>query len=182
LYRDAYNLHGSCGILFNHEGPRRGDNFVTQKIVKWTVSFKKWLNSINHSSNNVFVNNHNIIVGDNVFPKLKLGNIDTYRDWGYAGDYVEAMWLMLQQETPDDYVICTGNSHTVWEFLDLCFKYTNLDSIIDWKDAIYIDPQLVRPSEVPYLRGDCSKAKSVLGWSPKHDLYGLVKLMIDAKL
>jgi GDPmannose 4,6-dehydratase len=182
LYRDAYNVHGSCGILFNHEGPRRGDNFVTQKIVKWTVSFKKWLNSINHSSNNVFVNNHNIIVGDSVFPKLKLGNIDTYRDWGYAGDYVEAMWLMLQQEIPDDYVICTGNSHTVWEFLDLCFKYTNLDSIIDWKDAIYIDPQLVRPSEVPYLRGDCSKAKSVLGWSPKHDLYGLVKLMIDAKL
>jgi len=92
------------------------------------------------------------------------------------------MWLMLQQETPDDYVICTGNSHTVWEFLDLCFKYTNLDSIIDWKDAIYIDPQLVRPSEVPYLRGDSSKANSVLGWSPKHDLYGLVKLMIDAKL
>lgn len=182
LYRDAYNVHGSCGILFNHEGPRRGDNFVTQKIVKWTANFVKWLNSNQRSSTNIYCSKQNIIIGEDIFPKLRLGNIDTYRDWGYAGDYVEAMWLMLQQENPDDYVICTGNSHTIWEFLELCFKYVGISSMINWRDAIYIDPELVRPSEVPFLRGNCNKAKSVLKWTPKYNLEGLVKLMLDAKL
>lgn len=160
LFRDAYNLHASAGILFNHEGPRRGDNFVTQKIVKWITGFVKAGKSID-------------------YPKLRLGNIEAFRDWGYAGDYVEAMWLMVQQEIPDDYVICTGETHTVAEFLDIAFNYANIP---EWRQFVLIDPEFYRPSEVDYLKGDCSKAKRVLGWTPKHNLENLVKLMIDEKL
>lgn len=160
MYRNAYNLHGSCGILFNHEGPRRGSNFVTQKIIKWIVDYI-------HSGKS------------KDFPKLKLGNLDSFRDWGYAGDYVKAMWLMTQQQYPDDYVICTGETHTVAEFLDIAFSYVNIDG---WRNLITIDPKLYRPSEVEYLRGDYKKAKNKLGWKPEYNLESLVKLMIDAKL
>lgn len=179
LFRDAYGLHASSGILFNHEGPRRGDNFVTQKIVKWIANFVRWLNSNSQISNTIDFTNEEIIVNGNKFPKLRLGNIDSFRDWGYAGDYVEAMWLMTQQESPDDYVICTGETHTIAEFLDIAFNYVGLT---EWRQCIYIDPEFFRPSEVDYLRGDCSKAKNKLGWTPKYKLEGLVKLMLDAQL
>lgn len=179
LFRDAYSLHASAGILFNHEGPRRGDNFVTQKIVKWISSFVKWMNSNDQISNKIDFTTEEIIVNGNRFPKLRLGNLEAFRDWGYAGDYVEAMWLMLQQETPDDYVICTGETHTIAEFLDIAFNYAGLT---EWGNYIYIDPEFYRPSEVDYLRGDCSKAQNKLGWRPQYNLEGLVKLMLDAQL
>ena len=108
-----------------------------------------------------------------------MGNLEAYRDWGYAGDYVEAMWMMMQQEAPDDYVICTGETHTIAEFLEIAF---GMASISDWTRFIVIDENFYRPSEVDYLRGDCTKAKSVLGWEPKYNLEGLIKLMLDAKL
>lgn len=179
LFREAYNLHASAGILFNHEGPRRGDNFVTQKIVKWIASFTRWMNNNYQLSSTIDFTEQDIIVNGNTFPKLRLGNLEAFRDWGYAGDYVEAMWLMLQQEQPDDYVICTGETHTVAEFLDVAFNYVGLP---EWRNYIYIDPEFYRPSEVDYLRGDSSKARNVLGWSPKYNFEQLVSLMIDSKV
>jgi len=184
LFRDAYNLHASCGILFNHEGPRRGDNFVTQKIVKWIASFIKWRNSPENINRKLAFTDEHICFTDPDFPlprfpKLRLGNLDAFRDWGYAGDYTEAMWLMLQQDHPEDYVICTGETHTIAEFLDISFNYVGLT---EWRNYIYIDPAFFRPSEVDYLRGDCTKAKKQLGWNPKYNLEGLVKLMLDAQL
>lgn len=160
IYRDAYDLHASSGILFNHEGPRRGDNFVTQKIINWISEFVKQYKSKD-------------------FPKLRLGNLDASRDWGYAGDYVEAMWMMVQQDKADDYVICTGETHTIREFLEIAFREIDIDN---WEDWVVIDPEFYRPSEVPYLKGDCSKAIKKLGWRPKCNLEGLIRLMLDAKL
>ena len=177
LFRDAYNLHASCGILFNHEGPRRGENFVTQKIIKWISEFVKWERRQGNKELS-FMKDH-IICNGNTFPKLRLGNLNAYRDWGYAGDYVEAMWMMVQQEQPDDYVICTGITHTIAEFLNIAFYQAGLH---EYKNFIVIDPRFYRPSEVDYLRGDFSKAKSKLGWQPHTNLEELVKLMLDAKL
>ena len=177
LYRGGYDLHASCGILFNHEGPRRGELFVTQKIVKWIADFIKWRGS--HSNPILFFSDDYISINTDKFPKLRLGNLDSFRDWGYAGDYVEAMWMMLQQNTPDDYVICTGETHTIAEFLDIAFNYANIP---EWRQYIVVDPLFYRPAEVDYLRGDCSKAKTKLGWNPQYDLEGLIKLMLDAKL
>lgn len=179
LFRDAYNIHGSCGILFNHEGPRRGDEFVTQKIVKWIANFVKWLNSNDQISNQMAFTDEEIVVNGNKFPKLRLGNLEAFRDWGYAGDYVEAMWMMLQQNKPDDYVICTGEAHTIAEFMDISFNYVGLP---EWRNYVLIDDNLKRPSEVPYLRGSCNKAKKELKWQPTYNLEGLVKLMLDAQL
>lgn len=177
LYRDAYNLHASSGILFNHEGPRRGEKFVTQKIIKWISDFIKWQNRQGIDNDIAFSKDY-IHINRNTFPKLRLGNLESYRDWGYAGDYVEAMWMMLQQEQPDDYVICTGKTHTIAEFLNIAFYQAGL---YEYDNYIVIDPQFYRPSEVDYLRGDCSKAKNKLGWQPKYDLEGLVRLMLDEK-
>lgn len=180
LFREAYNAHASAGILFNHEGPRRGDNFVTKKITNWVVDFAMWLKTNNFKPEYLCYSDTMIHgLNDTVFPKLRLGNIDAYRDWGYAGDYVEAMWLMLQQDEPDDYVICTGQTNTVREFLDYAFDYVSLGN---WDNYVYIDPEFYRPAEVDFLRGDCSKAKSKLGWTPKYDLKMLVSLMIDSRL
>lgn len=176
MYRDAYGLHASCGILFNHEGPRRGDNFVTKKIINWILDFKNWITKYSIDPNNLTFNDNHIISESSTFPKLRLGNLHAFRDWGYAGDYVEAMWLMLQQEHPDDYVICTGETHTVAEFLDVAFHTVNLP---EWKNYIVIDPEFYRPSEVDYLRGDCSKAKDKLSWTPKHDFTSLIKMMLN---
>lgn len=177
LFRDAYNLHASCGILFNHEGPRRGENFVTQKIIKWIAEFIKWERSQGNAKLS-FMKDY-IICNGNTFPKLRLGNLNAFRDWGYAGDYVEAMWLMLQQDKADDYVICTGVTHTIEQFLDIAFHQVGIP---EWRELIVIDPAFYRPSEVDYLKGDCSKARNILGWQPKCDLEGLIKLMLDAKL
>jgi GDPmannose 4,6-dehydratase len=154
-YREAYNMHASNGILFNHESPRRGDTFVTKKIISALIR---------------------IMRGEQ--DKLILGNLDAKRDWGYAKDYVEAMWLMLQQEKPDDYVIATGETHSVREFLDEAFEYLGMD----WRRYVKIDLKYYRPAEVDLLLGDASKAKRQLGWEPKVKFNQLVRIMVDAEL
>ena len=156
LFREGYGTHASAGILFNHEGERRGETFVTRKITKWIGDFEKSGRDPN-------------------FPKLRLGNLEAFRDWGYAGDYVEAMWMMLQQDSPDDYVICTGETHTIREFLDVAFKHIGID---DWSDLVVQDPEFYRPAEVDYLRGDNTKAKTKLGWELKHSFEDLVRIMV----
>jgi len=154
-YREAYGLFAVNGILFNHESPRRGENFVTRKITRCATRIKLGLQD-----------------------KLSLGNLDGRRDWGFAGDYVEAMWLIMQQEKPDDFVIATGESHSVREFMELTFERLNLD----WRKYLELDPRFLRPSEVDVLCGDSSKARRVLGWKPKVNFQQLVALMVDADL
>ena len=154
-YRESYGMHASNGILFNHESPRRGETFVTRKITRAIAHIKAGLQD-----------------------KLFLGNLDSKRDWGYAKEYVEAMWLMLQQDEPDDYVIATNETHTIREFLDLAFGHAGLD----WKKYVEIDPRYYRPAEVDLLIGDYSKAKKKLGWEPKTKFADLVKLMVDADI
>jgi GDPmannose 4,6-dehydratase len=156
-YREAYGMHVSSGILFNHEGEHRGHEFVTRKITSNVAKIKAGKIS-----------------------KFTLGELTPKRDWGYAGDYVEAMWLMLQQANPDDYVIATGESHTVKEFLSLALDYAGLGGSIE--DYVSYDPDLKRPSEVDLLIGDSTKARKVLGWQPKVNFEQLVKLMIDNDL
>ena len=177
LYREGYGLHASAGILFNHEGPRRGETFVTRKITKWIGEFKKWAR--NTGAVSPVFDEDNIYIDpaekQNSFPKLRLGNLDAYRDWGYAGDYCEAMWMMLQQDCPDDYVICTGKTHTIKEFLDVAFKEIDIN---DWSNYVVQDPEFYRPAEVDYLRGDSSKANNKLGWTPRHSFEDLVKMMV----
>jgi GDPmannose 4,6-dehydratase len=152
-YREAYGLFASNGILFNHESPRRGETFVTRKITRAATRIKEGLQD-----------------------KLYLGNLDAKRDWGFAGDYVEAMWLMLQQEKPDDFVIATGETHSVREFLDEVFRLLNLD----WKEHVVIDPRYFRPAEVDLLLGDAAKARRVLGWQPRVTFKSLAKMMTEA--
>jgi GDPmannose 4,6-dehydratase len=154
-YRESYGLHASNGILFNHESPRRGETFVTRKITRAIAHIKAGLQS-----------------------KLFLGNLDAKRDWGYAKEYVEAMWLMLQQPKPDDYVIATGETHSVREFLEVAFGHAGLD----WKKHVELDPRYLRPTEVDLLVGDYSKAKKKLGWEPKVKFTDLAKLMVDADM
>jgi len=154
-YREAYGMFASNGILFNHESPRRGENFVTRKITRAVGRIKIGLQK-----------------------KLYLGNLKASRDWGFAGDYVEAMWLMLQQDKPDDYVVATDDSHTVEEFLKEAFGYVGLD----WKEHVLIDPRYFRPAEVDNLRGDSSKARRLLGWAPKVGFKQLVAMMVDSDL
>jgi len=154
-YREAYNLFAVNGILFNHESPRRGENFVTRKITRSATRIKLGLQ-------------HN----------LQLGNLEAKRDWGFAGDYVEAMWLMMQQEQPDDFVIATGESHSVQEFLELAFDRVQLD----WHKYVELDPRFLRPSEVDVLVGDSSKARRLLNWQPKVNFQQLVAMMVDADM
>ncbi len=154
-YRESYGIFACNGILFNHESPRRGETFVSRKITRAAARIKLGLQD-----------------------KLFLGNLDAKRDWGYAKDYVEAMWLMLQQEQPDDYVIATGETHSVREFLDEAFGYLQLD----WHPYVKIDPKYFRPAEVDILLGDPSKARRVLGWSPRVKFKQLVRLMVDSDL
>ena len=163
VYRDSYGLFACSGILFNHESPRRGDNFVTRKITKY-VSSIYW-------QRNFFGKNR-------PEEKLYLGNLQAKRDWGFAGDYVEAMWLMLQQEKPEDFVIATGETHSVEEFLIEAFGLVGLD----YRDYVVIDPKFYRPAEVNLLLGDAGKAKHKLGWSPKTSFKQLVKLMVDSDM
>jgi GDPmannose 4,6-dehydratase len=154
-YRESYGLFACNGILFNHESQRRGETFVTRKITRAAAAIKLGLQS-----------------------KLYLGNLDAKRDWGHARDFVEAMWLMLQQDGPDDYVIATGETHSVREFLDEAFGYLDLD----WKQFIEIDPRYFRPAEVDLLVGDASKARRKLGWEPKITFKELARMMVDADL
>ena len=183
LYREAYGIHASAGILFNHEGPRRGENFVTRKITKWIGEFKAFRRKYSEYPLRFDLERDCIIAyqfDSNTelacFPKLRLGNLDSFRDWGYAGDYVEAMWMMLQQDSPDDYVICTGETHTIRDFLDVSFAHAE---ITDWENYVVIDMDFYRPAEVDYLRGMNTKAKEKLGWTPKHSFQDLVQLMVD---
>ena len=154
-YREAYNTFACNGILFNHESPRRGETFVTRKITRAVSRISRGLQD-----------------------KLYLGNLDSKRDWGYAKDYVEGMWLMMQQDNPDDYVLATGETHTIREFCEEAFGYVGLD----YKDYVEVDPRYFRPSEVDLLIGDPSKAKKVLNWEPKVKFRELVKIMMDADL
>jgi len=154
-YRDAYGIFASNGILFNHESPRRGETFVTRKITRALAA---------------------ILAGKQRY--LYLGNLDARRDWGYAPEYVEAMWLLLQKDEPDDYVIGTGEAHTVREFLDEAFGYVGLD----WRDYVRIDSRYFRPTEVNYLLADAGKAREKLGWEPRIRFHELVRIMVDADL
>ena len=154
-YRESYDLFACNGILFNHESPRRGETFVTRKITRAVAR---------------------IVEGTQ--KKLYLGNLDSKRDWGYAKDYVRAMWMMLQQDKPDDYVVATGETYLIKEFLDIAFSHVNLD----WNDYVAFDPRYLRPAEVDLLIGDPSKAKAKLGWEPSVTFEELVKLMVNADL
>ena len=154
-YRESYDLFACSGILFNHESPRRGETFVTRKITRAVARIKAGQQK-----------------------KLYLGNLDAKRDWGYAREYVEAMWMMLQQDQPDDYVIATGETHSVGEFLTEAFSQVDLD----WHDYVELDPKYLRPAEVDLLIGDASKAERVLGWKPKVSFKELVRLMVDADM
>ena len=154
-YRESYGIHANSGILFNHESPRRGLEFVTRKITDGVARIKLGLAD-----------------------KLALGNLDAKRDWGYAADYVKAMWLMLQQDKPDDYVIATGQTHSVEDFVKTAFSYVDLD----YKKYVVTDPRFVRPAEVDLLMGDASRAKKKLGWQPTVTFEELVKMMVDADI
>ncbi|MBN8644740.1 MAG: GDP-mannose 4,6-dehydratase, partial [Planctomycetes bacterium] len=154
-HRVAYKMHASCGILFNHESPRRGETFVTRKITRAAGRISLGLQD-----------------------KLFLGNLDAKRDWGFAGDYVRAMWLMLQQDTPDDYIIATGVSISVRQFMEMVFDHAK----VDWKKHVEIDPRYFRPAEVDTLQGDATKARKVLNWQPTVSVEQLAKMMADSDL
>ena len=154
-YRESYDMFAVSGILFNHESPRRGLEFVTRKISNGVARIKLGLDT-----------------------ELRLGNRDAQRDWGFAGDYVQAMWMMLQQDEPDDYVIATGETHTVQEFVEIAFGHAGLD----WQEYVKVDPKFIRPAEVDLLIGDPAKAKAALGWEPSVAFRGLVEMMVDADL
>jgi len=154
-YRESYNMHASCGILFNHESPRRGETFVTRKITRAVGRIKLGMQK-----------------------KLYLGNLDAQRDWGFAGDYVEAMWLMLQQDKPDDYVVATGKMIPVRTFCELAFGHVDLD----YKDFVEVDPRYFRPAEVEQLLGDPTKARKALGWEPKTTVEDLARMMVESDM
>ncbi len=154
-YRESYDLFACSGILFNHESPRRGLEFVTRKVSDGVARIKLGL-----------------------APDLKLGNLDAHRDWGFAGDYVRAMWLMLQQDQPDDYVVATGVAHSVQDLVETAFSHVGLD----WREFVKTDPAFLRPAEVDHLIGNPAKARAVLGWEPAVDFTGLVTMMVDADL
>ena len=154
-YRESYDIFACSGILFNHESPRRGKEFVTRKVTDAVARIKL-----------------------GVQDKLRLGNLEAMRDWGFSGDYVRAMWMMLQQDRPDDYVVASGVKHSVRELVELAFQHVGLD----WRDHVEIDQDLFRPAEVNTLRGDASKARAVLGWTPSVSFAELVQMMVDADL
>lgn len=154
-YRESFDMFACSGILFNHESPRRGVEFVTRKVTDAAARIKLGLEK-----------------------ELRMGNLDAKRDWGFAGDYVRAMWLMLQQETPDDYVISTGETHTVQELVEIAFGHVGLN----WRDYVVIDPKFVRPAEVDLLLGDCTKAKEKLGWKLEVGFEQLVTMMVESDL
>jgi len=154
-YRESYNMHASNGILFNHESPRRGLEFVTRKITDHVAKIKR-----------------------GPATELRLGSLEAKRDWGFAGDYVEGMWRMLQADEPDDFVLATGETHTVREFCEIAFSHVGLD----WEEHVVVDPRFMRPAEVELLLGDPAKAKAKLGWEPKVSFRGLVEMMVDADM
>mgnify|MGYP003147420931 FL=1 len=183
-YRDAYGIFACSGILFNHESERRGENFVTRKITKWIGEFVAWMNYHNINSEKLAtVDKDEVYIPGRTdksqgfqFPKLRLGNLEARRDWGHAKDYVEAMWLMLQRQEPDDYVIATGETHSVKEFLKVAFESVDIEN---WEHYVVIDPEFYRATEVDYLLGLPQKAKTLLGWGPKISFKQLAETMVD---
>lgn len=155
-YRESYGMHASCGILFNHESPRRGHEFVTRKVTSSVARIKLGLQK-----------------------EIRMGNLDSKRDWGFAGDYVEGMWQMVQQDQADDYVLATGETHSIQELLDVAFSEVGIE---DWSKYVVTDPEFVRPAEVDLLLGDPSKAKNVLGWEPKVKFEELIRMMVKSDL
>jgi GDPmannose 4,6-dehydratase len=174
-YRDSYGIFACSGILFNHESERRGEKFVTRKITKWIGEFKRWAMDCGYVSPNF--DGDDICCDDSKFAKLRLGNLDAKRDWGHAEDYVRGMWQMLQHEDSGDYVIATGETYSVRQFLDVAFKHIGIS---DWEDYVVIDPQFYRPAEVDYLLGIPRKAKQILGWEPEISFEQLVERMVDS--
>ena len=183
MYREGYGLHASCGILFNHESERRGENFVTRKITQWVAGFKNWAErqGLDTNPENFEFDDENIYGNGESYPKLRLGNIEAFRDWGHAEDYVNAMWLMLQKRDPDDYVIATGETYSVRDFLSYAFEYINIDEE-GYEKFFLIDPRFYRPSEVEYLRGLPNKAEAELGWKREVSFEQLVHRMLESDI
>lgn len=188
LYRQSYDIFACSGILFNHESERRGELFVTRKITKWIGQFMSWCEKHDVSPDQLINCKEEVYIAGRTsreqgfqFPKLRLGNLDAHRDWGHAEDYVRGMWLMLQQEKPEDYVLATGETNTVRDFLSTSFSYFGCS---EWDNFVTIDPEFYRPSEVDYLLGDATKAKLKLGWASvisfKELVVRMVKNDIDA--
>lgn len=198
LYRDSYNIFACCGILYNHESPHRGENFLTRKVTKWVGNFYKWLEAqkedeeggfnLDFSVTEDYVSVVRLNKSDKPqphkdswmygckFPKLRLGNLDACRDWGHAEDHTRAMVMMMNQGHADDYVVATGKTHSVGDFVKAAFKKIGIN---DWENYIVIDPEFYRPAEVDYLLGDATKAKDVLGWTAKITLDELVNEMVE---
>jgi len=187
-YRDSYEIFGCSGILFNHESERRGEKFVTRKITKWIGDFLKWREFAGLEDETILTFSEDSIhvhpkadviktIPKAKFPKLRLGNLEARRDWGHAEDYVRAMWLMMQEDIPDDYVVATGHTHSIKEFLGAAF---DLVGISDWDKYVTIDPEFYRPAEVDYLLGSPSKAKTMLGWEPEVTFVQLVQRMVES--
>ena len=194
IYRDGYGLFGCCGILFNHESERRGENFVTRKITKWIGDFLRWekrsslslpdktVPRFNISEETISIPTERMYIDMKAtpsFPKLRLGNVDAYRDWGHAADYVNAMWLMMQQDKADDYVIATGETYSVREFLVEAFNYIGIEN---YEDYFVIDPEFYRPAEVEYLKGIPVKAEDKLGWKREVSFTDLVHRMLESDI
>tara|TARA_Y100000361_G_scaffold62030_1_gene54489 strand:- start:1377 stop:2600 length:1224 start_codon:yes stop_codon:yes gene_type:complete len=183
IYRDGYGLHASCGILFNHESERRGEKFVTRKITKWIAGFKSWAEAqgLDTESRHFEFDKDYIHSRRSSYPKLRLGNIEAFRDWGHAEDYVNAMWLMLQQEKPDDYVIATGETYSVHDFMVHAFEYINIPKE-EIANFFMIDPEFYRPAEVEFLKGEPTKAETILGWERKVSFEQLVHRMLESDI
>ena len=185
-YRESYGIHASCGILFNHESERRGENFVTRKITKYVAALKVALDNTGGDASEIKSSVLREIIyweGNDgaayTLPHLELGNLDSHRDWGHAEDYVRAMWLMVQQEEPDDYVVATGETNKVRDFLDAAFAHIGID---DWSQIVVINPKFFRPAEVEYLRGIPSKAEDVLSWKREVSFANLAERMVDSDI
>jgi len=186
-YREAHSIFAVASICFNHESERRGELFVSRKITKWVANFKKWVDTLSSSStvslvfrnNSVYVPKIGNVANSPSFPKLRLGNLDAQRDWGYARDYVRAMFLMMQNESPKDYVISTGRARSIRNFLDVAFKYIGIK---DWSNYVVIDPEFYRPSDVEYLNGYSTKIREDLNWEPTVSFNEMVNIMIEEDL
>jgi|TARA_R110000823_G_scaffold234409_2_gene360637 GDPmannose 4,6-dehydratase len=176
-YRDSYSIFACSGILFNHESERRGEKFVTRKITKWIGEFRNWAMECGYTTPSF--DGDYICCNDSRIPKLRLGNLEAKRDWGHAEDYVRGMWQMVQHENPDDYVIATGETYSVREFLDIAFSHIEIQ---DWQDYVVIDPEFYRPAEVDFLLGMPDKAKDVLGWEPEVSFKKLVERMVESDI
>ena len=187
IYRNSYDIFVSSSILFNHGSPRRGTEFVERKITRWVAEFHKWRDGVFYTTGGILLPEEDVIdyglpEDENklrFFPKLRLGNLDAYRDWSHAKDMVRGMWLALQQDKPDDYVMCSEKTHSIRDLLALSFSKIGID---DWENYIVQDEKFMRPSEVPILRGKCVKAREILGWEPEYSFNDLIGEMVESDI